>query len=400
MDTSLRASRIVETDRSTIEAELSRLLMVKKFSGAPQMSAFLYYIVTQTLEGNGDRIKAYTVGVDALGKPHTFDAQSDPSVRVLALRLRKTLAAIYESDATCHVQISLKVGTYVPEFFKVVVSPPTLADVSDTQVPPMRDRQKLDTESTTQLHVLSEPVNMSATQNRELGQLLPNMADTVFRTSSGTAVFWNKSTQGLLLPFMLIFLLFWMMSGGYSNAYLNKLSAGVPLSTMPLEASMSLAVSTSKMPQQSPTLYLIDDVKQSRQLQHVSMLLGSSVVQNSSFNVIRVSKAKVPIVSSQGDYHMVLNELLVDNHWRLDAQVLRLGSGVVVTSSTMMFDNSTESFTRDEIRRLEDFAETISAVSGPLYEDFCMNNYALEFGSCRQEDGRELSALVNKLDSV
>ena len=108
----------IETDKATIEAELNRLLGEKRFAGAPQLSRFLRYVVTETLEGRGDRIKAYTVGVDALGKPYTFDAQNDPSVRVLALRLRKTLVAMYDSDQMRHAVVSFKVGNYTPEFYR------------------------------------------------------------------------------------------------------------------------------------------------------------------------------------------------------------------------------------------------------------------------------------------
>ena len=110
----------LETDKVTIEAELNRLLGEKRFAGAPQLSRFLRYVVTETLEGRGERIKAYTVGVDALGKPYTFDAQNDPSVRVLALRLRKTLVAMYDSDQTRHAIVSFKVGNYTPEFYRAI----------------------------------------------------------------------------------------------------------------------------------------------------------------------------------------------------------------------------------------------------------------------------------------
>ncbi len=103
---------------STVAAELNRLLATRRFSGAPQMSAFLRYIVTETINGHGARIKAYSVGVDALGKPISFDAQSDPSVRVLALRLRRTLAAEYQGSDEHLAIIDLRVGTYVPEFYQ------------------------------------------------------------------------------------------------------------------------------------------------------------------------------------------------------------------------------------------------------------------------------------------
>ena len=118
MNSSTNNSSLAESDASVIRAELDRLLSDRRFSGARQMSAFLRYIVCETLKGNGARIKAYTVGVDALGKPDDFDAQADPSVRVLALRLRKTLAAAYEDNPDCLARVVLRVGTYVPEFYK------------------------------------------------------------------------------------------------------------------------------------------------------------------------------------------------------------------------------------------------------------------------------------------
>ena len=118
MKNSMNQSLLAETDTSLIRAELERLLSDRRFSGARQMSAFLRYIVSETLDGNGNRIKAYTVGVDALGKADDFDAQSDPSVRVLALRLRKSLEAAYADEPECHARIVMTVGSYVPEFYK------------------------------------------------------------------------------------------------------------------------------------------------------------------------------------------------------------------------------------------------------------------------------------------
>ena len=118
MSNSMSQSLLAETDTSLIRAELERLLSDRRFSGARQMSAFLRYIVSETLDGNGNRIKAYTVGVDALGKADDFDAQSDPSVRVLALRLRKSLEAAYADEPECHARIVMTVGSYVPEFYK------------------------------------------------------------------------------------------------------------------------------------------------------------------------------------------------------------------------------------------------------------------------------------------
>ncbi len=80
------------------------------------MSAFLRFVVMQTLDGNAARIKTYTVALDALGKPATFDPQTDPSVRVLAKRLRDTLSHYYTCTNDHKVLIVLKAGSYVPSF--------------------------------------------------------------------------------------------------------------------------------------------------------------------------------------------------------------------------------------------------------------------------------------------
>lgn len=95
---------------------LEIVLKDAKFAAAPQMSAFLKFVVMQTLEGKADRIKAYTVAVDALGKPSTFDPQNDPSVRVLAKRLRDTLTAYYQRTSGHKLVLLLKSGSYIPSF--------------------------------------------------------------------------------------------------------------------------------------------------------------------------------------------------------------------------------------------------------------------------------------------
>jgi len=118
--------------REEVVESLERVLSDAKFVAAPQMSAFLKFVVMQTLEGKSDRIKAYTVAVDALGKPATFDPQNDPSVRVLAKRLRDTLTAYYERTSGHNVILLLKSGSYVPKFVKADQISPVLASSNVT----------------------------------------------------------------------------------------------------------------------------------------------------------------------------------------------------------------------------------------------------------------------------
>jgi hypothetical protein len=100
----------------TVTSALNAILTTDKFSASPQMSAFLKYVVEQTLLGNTRRIKAFTVGIEALGKSSSFDPQTDPSVRVLAKRLRSSLDAYYEQNPNTEIFIEMKPGSYIPKF--------------------------------------------------------------------------------------------------------------------------------------------------------------------------------------------------------------------------------------------------------------------------------------------
>lgn len=110
------ANNTTKIDDADVTSALNGILTTDKFSASPQMSAFLKYVVEQTLLGNTRRIKAFTVGIEALGKSSSFDPQTDPSVRVLAKRLRSSLDAYYENNPNTFIYIEMKPGSYIPKF--------------------------------------------------------------------------------------------------------------------------------------------------------------------------------------------------------------------------------------------------------------------------------------------
>ncbi len=96
---------------------LGRLVQSPAFRNAPQLSAFLSYIVSRTLDGHAHEIKGYTIAVEALGRPADFDPVADPIVRVEAGRLRRAIESYYAADgAHDHVRIVVERGSYVPNF--------------------------------------------------------------------------------------------------------------------------------------------------------------------------------------------------------------------------------------------------------------------------------------------
>lgn len=101
---------------------LDRALASEVFRGSPQLAAFLRYVVEATLRGEADRIKGYTVAIEALGRNETFDPQTDPIVRVEAARLRRAINRYYAGAGRREaIQIELPLGSYVPVFRRVEV---------------------------------------------------------------------------------------------------------------------------------------------------------------------------------------------------------------------------------------------------------------------------------------
>ena len=70
----------------------------RPFDTSPKLTSFLRFVVESTLAGQGERLKGYTIGVEALGRGENFDPQIDPIVRVEAIRLRAALARYYAGD--------------------------------------------------------------------------------------------------------------------------------------------------------------------------------------------------------------------------------------------------------------------------------------------------------------
>lgn len=160
-----------------IRSALDNVLSDSKFSASPQMSAFLSYVVHETMAGNADRIKAYTVAVDALGKPTSFDPQNDPSVRVLANRLRASLKNYYANNPEQALFIELYRGSYVPHFIDATgyehvqkVSKKTTENVS---APPIQRQKNIE-------NLYAPPNNLQATNTLQHGRQGPtDSADRV-----------------------------------------------------------------------------------------------------------------------------------------------------------------------------------------------------------------------------
>ena len=84
-----------------IRAGLDRVLVSDAFRAAPQLSAFLSFVVERTVEGRAAELKGYTIAVEGLGRPADFNPQLDPIVRVEAGRLRRAYLKGLGMRANC-----------------------------------------------------------------------------------------------------------------------------------------------------------------------------------------------------------------------------------------------------------------------------------------------------------
>ncbi len=103
----------MEPSPAEVRAQLERVLGSRCFEQAARSSSFLRFVVEQTLAGQGERLKGYTIAVEVFGRPPDFDAQTDPLVRVEAGRLRRRLIEYYADEGRDDpVRLDLPRGRY------------------------------------------------------------------------------------------------------------------------------------------------------------------------------------------------------------------------------------------------------------------------------------------------
>jgi hypothetical protein len=99
---------------------LGKILMHPPFLSSGILSRFLNFIVNETLAGRQDQIKEYTIALNVLNKPVTFDPSGNAIVRIHAKRLRNALFAYYDQrDFRDDCMISIPKGRYIPLFEKL-----------------------------------------------------------------------------------------------------------------------------------------------------------------------------------------------------------------------------------------------------------------------------------------
>lgn len=108
-----------ETDPEHVEirSALEDIIASPQLKSSQQLQKILRFVVSEELAGRGKRIKAYAIAVDALGRPESFDPQTDPAVRVDVRRLRRALDEYYEDEGKdADLIVNIPKGGYRPVF--------------------------------------------------------------------------------------------------------------------------------------------------------------------------------------------------------------------------------------------------------------------------------------------
>jgi len=102
---------------AAVEEELERIFRDPHFTESAILKKFLSFIVQETIQGRSNCLKEYTIAINVLEKPLSFNPQENGIVRIHAGRLRRALSDYYNDlGRDDQVVISIPKGKYVPFF--------------------------------------------------------------------------------------------------------------------------------------------------------------------------------------------------------------------------------------------------------------------------------------------
>src|SRR5262245_13678640 len=102
---------------AAVEEELERIFRDPHFTESAILKKFLSFIVQETIQGRSNCLKEYTIAINVLEKPLSFNPQENGIVRIHAGRLRRALTEYYgDMGQNDQIVITIPKGKYVPVF--------------------------------------------------------------------------------------------------------------------------------------------------------------------------------------------------------------------------------------------------------------------------------------------
>jgi hypothetical protein len=98
MAVTIEPAPAIQSREQLERGQLERVLQSKIFRTSEVLRNLLAYLSEKAIEGTADGLKEYTIGLDALGKPASFDPRQESVVRMHTARLRQKLTEYYRTD--------------------------------------------------------------------------------------------------------------------------------------------------------------------------------------------------------------------------------------------------------------------------------------------------------------
>jgi len=100
-----------------IRTQIDRMVRSKAFEASEVHRHLLQYLAEKSISGESDRLKEYVIGLEAFGKPSTYDPKHDSIVRLQIGRLRQKISDYYQNEATGDpIVVALPKGGFRLEF--------------------------------------------------------------------------------------------------------------------------------------------------------------------------------------------------------------------------------------------------------------------------------------------
>ena len=406
-----------DAERHQVNDALEAVLATEKFEAAPQMSAFLRYVVEQAADGNQSRIKAFTVAVDALGKSDSFDPQNDPVVRVLAGRLRAALAAYNEEHQDAPVIITMTPGSYVPSFIRQTATQQPCAEAASSQSISGEAALQLDSEKESPVGMMSDvAASESETSVSDTEEALSRNAPREFSTVTARNI--NDATRACSL-----------VSASATASAAQEVSASPPPGLLPdprvlsgwfkgrynpftvvPKATLSLAliafaivgvVSTGIVqnlrntdnspdilaaepvvntviadpairPRPDTPAVFISAINQGNALENsLNMVVSSVLSESKQVQVFRILKTEKDVRFWPEDYILTLTALDLPAEKQVNMQLMEADTGRVIHSRAVSLkEHADDQLTQIELTQITDAAQEIVRDSGPLLEHY------------------------------
>ena len=118
-------------------AAVDRIIQSSAFRQSETLRRLLRYLADKAFEGSAGHLKEYTIGIDALGKPLSYDPRQDSVVRIHVGRLRQRLNEYYRTEGKDDpIVIDIPKGHFKLEFGDQDIPAPEVAEPLTTVYQP------------------------------------------------------------------------------------------------------------------------------------------------------------------------------------------------------------------------------------------------------------------------